>query len=86
MRTLRTDLAIERHETLADAPPEGISLQRERAFLAALERTGLEDLLERVRRFTFPETEALHELLDYRQLLYTEWGRFMRQQLRETEL
>ena len=63
----------------------GISLQRERAFCAALERAGKEDILERVCRFALPETEELRELLDYRQLLYTEWGRFMRQLLRGTE-
>ena len=64
----------------------GISLQRERVFCAALEREGKEDLLERVRRFTLPDTEELRELLDYRQLLYTEWGRAMRQLLKETDV
>ena len=63
----------------------GISLQRERAFCAALERAGREDILGRIRRFSFPETEELQGLLDYRQLLYTAWGRYMRQLLRETE-
>lgn len=61
----------------------GISLQRERAFCARLEREGRTGLLDRTRRFCFPETEELNGLLDYRQLLYTAWGRYLRQLLRE---
>ncbi len=61
----------------------GIPLQRERAFCARLEREGREDLLERTLRFTFPETEEVRELMDYRQLLYTQWGRALRRLLRE---
>ena len=63
----------------------GISLQRERAFCAALERAGRDDLLGRIRRFSFPETEELQGLLDYRQLLYTAWGRYLRQLLGEAD-
>ena len=61
----------------------GISLQRERAFCARLEREGRAELFERTRRFCFPETEEVNGLLDYRQLLYTAWGRYLRQLLRE---
>ena len=61
----------------------GLSLHRERAFCARLEREGREDLLERTLRFTFPETEEVRELMDYRQLLYTQWGRALRRLLRE---
>ena len=63
--------------------PGGIHLQRERAFRARLEREGREDLLERTLRFSFPETEEVRDLLDYRQLLYTQWGRALRRLLRE---
>ncbi len=65
---------------------DGISLQRERIFCEALEREGKIELLDHVRRFVLPETDELRELLDYRQLLFTEWGRFMRGLLRESEL
>ena len=63
--------------------PGGISLHRERAFCARLEREGREELLERTLRFSFPETEEVRELMDYRQLLYTQWGRTVRRLLRE---
>jgi len=63
--------------------PGGIHLQRERAFCARLEREGREELLERTLRFSFPETEEIRELLDYRQLLHTQWGRTLRRLLRE---
>ena len=63
--------------------PGGIALHRERAFCARLEREGREELLERTLRFAFPETEEVGELMDYRQLLYTQWGRTLRRLVRE---
>ena len=63
--------------------PGGIALQRERAFCARLEREGREDILRRVMRFTFPETEEVRDLMDYRQLLFTQWGRSLRRLVRE---
>lgn len=63
--------------------PGGIALHRERAFCARLEREGREELLERTLRFSFPETEEVRELMDYRQLLYTQWGRALRRLVRE---
>ena len=61
----------------------GIALQRERAFRARLEREGREELLDRTVRFSFPETEEVRDLLDYRQLLHTQWGRCIRRLVRE---
>ena len=60
----------------------GIAIHRERAFRTRLEHEGREDLLERTLRFSFPETEEVRDLLDYRQLLYTQWGRTLRRLLR----
>lgn len=61
----------------------GIALQRERAFCARLEREGREEVLGRTVRFVFPETEEVGELMDYRRLLYTQWGRSLRRLVRE---
>ena len=65
------------------AKPGGIALQRERAFCARLEREGREELLGRVVRFIFPETEEVREAMEYRRLLYTQWGRMLRRLVRE---
>ena len=62
---------------------DGIALHRERAFCTRLEREGREEILGRILRFSFPETEEVRELMDYRQLLYTQWGRALRRLVRE---
>lgn len=62
---------------------DGISLHRERAFCARLEREGREELLEKTLRFSFPDSDEIRELLDYPQLLHAQWGRSLRRLLRE---
>lgn len=56
---------------------------KETAWRDAMEAAGQEELLNRIRRFTLPEGR---DYTDFHQLRFTEWGRFVKQLLREEDL